>query len=84
MLGEEFTGKSCYANFFKLKNNVMLSEFHVNRIHVRRGLPVHTQSRDVTKKSKKRSRKVIDRYYVYTHRQTLAGWLPRRTSTYTA
>ena len=41
MLGEEFTGKSCYANFFKLKNKVMLSEFHVKWIHVRRGLPVY-------------------------------------------
>ena len=34
MLGEEFTGKSCYENFFKLKNKIMLGEFHVSRIHV--------------------------------------------------
>ena len=40
MLGKEFTGKSCYANFFKLKNKIMLGEFHVSRIHVRQGLPV--------------------------------------------
>ena len=40
MLGEEFRGKSCYANFFKLKNNIMLGEFHVSRGHVRRGLGV--------------------------------------------
>ena len=40
MLGKEFTGKSCYANFFKLKNKIMLGEFHVSQIHVRRGLSV--------------------------------------------
>ena len=40
MLDEEFRGKSCYANFFKLKNNIMLGEFHVSRGHVRRGLGV--------------------------------------------
>ena len=42
MLGEEFRGKSCYANFFKLKNNIMLGEFHVSRGHVRQGLGVRT------------------------------------------
>ena len=36
MLGEEFTGKSCYVNFFKLKNKIMLGESHVSQIHVRR------------------------------------------------
>ena len=30
MLGEEFRGKSCYAIFFKLKNKIMLGEFHVS------------------------------------------------------
>ena len=33
---EEFTGKSSYANFFKLKHKIMLGKFHV-----RRGLPVY-------------------------------------------
>ena len=35
MLGEECTGngKSCYANFFKSKNKIMLGEFHV-RCHL--------------------------------------------------
>ena len=30
MLSEEFRGKSCYAIFFKLKNKIMLGEFHVS------------------------------------------------------
>ena len=43
MLGEEFTGKSYYTIFFKLKNKTTLGEFHVSQIHVRRGLPVKFQ-----------------------------------------
>ena len=38
LLDEELTRKSCYANFLKLKYKVMLGEFQVSRIHVRRGL----------------------------------------------
>ena len=38
---EEFTEKSCCANFFKLKNKIMLGEYHVSRGHVMRELPVY-------------------------------------------
>ena len=37
---QEFIGKSCYANFYKLKHKIMLGEFHVSRGYVMRGLPV--------------------------------------------
>ena len=47
MLGKEFIGKSCYANFFKLKNKIMLGEFHVSRIHVRQGLRLVVTSYEV-------------------------------------
>ena len=51
MLGEEFRGKSCYANFFKLKNNIMLGEFHVSRSHVRRGLGVNGKNYQIIKQT---------------------------------
>ena len=32
MLGEEFTEKSCYVNFFRLKNKIMLGEIMLDEV----------------------------------------------------